>query len=59
MNVNVGDVRFLENLAAGTGSSYGIQAAVKSWTDEVCEYRVLTVRSVGGGAEADHCSCVA
>lgn len=26
-----------ENLAAGTGSSYDIAAAVKSWTDEVCE----------------------
>ncbi|KAI0669976.1 CAP domain-containing protein, partial [Trametes maxima] len=25
---------FGENLAAGTGSSYGIQSAVKSWTDE-------------------------
>ncbi len=25
-----------ENLAAGTGSSYDIAAAVKSWTDEVC-----------------------
>ncbi|KAH9857844.1 CAP domain-containing protein [Lenzites betulinus] len=29
---------FGENLAAGTGSSYDIQAAVKSWTDEVSEY---------------------
>ncbi|KAI0704883.1 CAP domain-containing protein [Cytidiella melzeri] len=29
---------FGENLAAGTGSSYGISAAVKSWTDEVSEY---------------------
>ena len=29
--------RFAENLAAGTGSSYDIAAAVKSWTDEVCE----------------------
>ncbi|CDO72316.1 hypothetical protein BN946_scf184977.g13 [Trametes cinnabarina] len=29
---------FGENLAAGTGSSYGIQAAVKSWTDEVSQY---------------------
>ncbi|KAI0361709.1 PR-1-like protein [Trametes cingulata] len=29
---------FGENLAAGTGSSYGIQEAVKSWTDEVSEY---------------------
>lgn len=28
---------FVENLAAGTGSSYGIAAAVKSWTDEVCK----------------------
>lgn len=27
-----------ENLAAGTGPSYGISAAVKSWTDEVGEY---------------------
>ena len=27
-----------ENLAAGTGSSYGIAAAIKSWTDEVCTY---------------------
>ncbi|PPQ76412.1 hypothetical protein CVT24_012629 [Panaeolus cyanescens] len=27
-----------ENLAAGTGSSYGIAAAVKSWTDEVSDY---------------------
>ncbi|KAI0374243.1 PR-1-like protein [Pilatotrama ljubarskyi] len=29
---------FGENLAAGTGDSYGIQSAVKSWTDEVSEY---------------------
>ncbi|KAI0639329.1 hypothetical protein C8Q77DRAFT_53695 [Trametes polyzona] len=29
---------FGENLAAGTGNSYGIQSAVKSWTDEVSEY---------------------
>ncbi|GJE86048.1 PR-1-like protein [Phanerochaete sordida] len=29
---------FGENLAAGTGSSYDITAAVKSWTDEVSEY---------------------
>ncbi|KAF8203041.1 PR-1-like protein [Pholiota molesta] len=29
---------FGENLAAGTGSSYGIAAAVKSWTDEVSQY---------------------
>ncbi|EIW64740.1 PR-1-like protein [Trametes versicolor FP-101664 SS1] len=29
---------FGENLAAGTGSSYGIASAVKSWTDEVSEY---------------------
>ncbi|KAF5313070.1 hypothetical protein D9619_003028 [Psilocybe cf. subviscida] len=29
---------FGENLAAGTGSSYGIAAAIKSWTDEVSEY---------------------
>ncbi|KAI0640079.1 CAP domain-containing protein [Trametes polyzona] len=29
---------FGENLAAGTGSSYNIQAAVKSWTDEVSQY---------------------
>ena len=28
---------FGENLAAGTGSSYGIASAVKSWTHEVCE----------------------
>ena len=28
---------YAENLAAGTGSSYDIAAAVKSWTDEVCE----------------------
>ncbi|KAG6813083.1 hypothetical protein H0H92_014142 [Tricholoma furcatifolium] len=27
-----------ENLAAGTGSSYDIQAAIQSWTDEVSEY---------------------
>ncbi|KAH9946689.1 CAP domain-containing protein [Amylocystis lapponica] len=27
-----------ENLAAGTGSSYGIDAAIKSWTDEVSQY---------------------
>jgi hypothetical protein len=27
-----------ENLAAGTGSSYDIATAIKSWTDEVCEY---------------------
>jgi len=27
-----------ENLAAGTGSAYGIPAAVKSWTDEVSSY---------------------
>jgi len=30
--------RFGENLAAGTGSSYGISQAIKSWTDEVSEY---------------------
>lgn len=29
---------FGENLAAGTGSSYDIAAAIKSWTDEVSEY---------------------
>ncbi|RPD82630.1 PR-1-like protein [Lentinus tigrinus ALCF2SS1-7] len=29
---------FGENLAAGTGSSYGIGPAVKSWTDEVSDY---------------------
>ncbi|TCD63996.1 hypothetical protein EIP91_004698 [Steccherinum ochraceum] len=29
---------FGENLAAGTGTSYGIAAAIKSWTDEVSEY---------------------
>ncbi|KJA26166.1 hypothetical protein HYPSUDRAFT_133830, partial [Hypholoma sublateritium FD-334 SS-4] len=29
---------FGENLAAGTGSSYGIAAAIKSWTDEVSQY---------------------
>ena len=28
---------FGENLAAGTASDYGIAAAIKSWTDEVCE----------------------
>ncbi|CCM00951.1 uncharacterized protein FIBRA_02998 [Fibroporia radiculosa] len=28
----------LENLAAGTGSSYGISAAISSWTNEVSEY---------------------
>ncbi|RPD62842.1 PR-1-like protein [Lentinus tigrinus ALCF2SS1-6] len=27
-----------ENLAAGTGSSYGIATAIKSWTDEVSQY---------------------
>ncbi|KAI0932293.1 hypothetical protein AcV5_004441 [Taiwanofungus camphoratus] len=27
-----------ENLAAGTGSSYGIDAAIQSWTNEVSEY---------------------
>jgi uncharacterized protein YkwD len=27
-----------ENLAAGTGSSYGIAAAIKSWTDESKDY---------------------
>jgi hypothetical protein len=26
-----------ENLAAGTGSGFDIAAAIKSWTDEVCE----------------------
>lgn len=30
--------RITENLAAGTGDSYDIAAAVKSWTDEVSEY---------------------
>ena len=30
-------LNFPENLAAGTGSAYGIAEAVKSWTDEVCE----------------------
>ncbi|KAG5733257.1 Protein PRY1 [Termitomyces sp. T112] len=29
---------FGENLAAGTGSAYNIQAAVKSWTDEAVDY---------------------
>ncbi|KAK7694568.1 hypothetical protein QCA50_001754 [Cerrena zonata] len=29
---------FGENLAAGTGDSYGIAEAIKSWTDEVSEY---------------------
>ncbi|KAF9458191.1 CAP domain-containing protein [Collybia nuda] len=29
---------FGENLAAGTGSSYGISTAIKSWTDEVGRY---------------------
>ncbi|KAI0724475.1 CAP domain-containing protein [Cerioporus squamosus] len=29
---------FGENLAAGTGGSYGIGPAVKSWTDEVSDY---------------------
>ncbi|EIM92857.1 PR-1-like protein [Stereum hirsutum FP-91666 SS1] len=29
---------FGENLAAGTGDSYDIAAAVKSWTDEVSQY---------------------
>ncbi|KAG7099397.1 hypothetical protein E1B28_001250 [Marasmius oreades] len=30
---------FGENLAAGTGGSYGITAAIKSWTDEVKDYK--------------------
>lgn len=29
---------FGENLAAGTGSSYGIEAAIQSWTNEVSQY---------------------
>ncbi|EPQ60852.1 PR-1-like protein [Gloeophyllum trabeum ATCC 11539] len=29
---------FGENLAAGTGDSYGIASAVKSWTDEASQY---------------------
>jgi len=29
---------FGENLAAGTGPTYGIPDAIKSWTDEVSEY---------------------
>ncbi|PPQ89587.1 hypothetical protein CVT25_012332 [Psilocybe cyanescens] len=29
---------FGENLAAGTGSDYGISQAIKDWTDEVSEY---------------------
>ncbi|KIJ45131.1 hypothetical protein M422DRAFT_29984 [Sphaerobolus stellatus SS14] len=29
---------FGENLAAGTGSGYGIPQAIKSWTDEVSQY---------------------
>ncbi|OCH96482.1 PR-1-like protein [Obba rivulosa] len=29
---------FGENLAAGTGSSYGIDAAIQSWTSEVSQY---------------------
>jgi hypothetical protein len=37
--------RFAENLAAGTGSSYDIAAAVKSWTDEVCKCR-NTIRQI-------------
>ena len=43
-------VYLVENLAAGTGSSYGITEAVKSWTDEVCKciicYFYLEVRSL-------------
>jgi hypothetical protein len=31
----------LENLAAGTGSDYGIPEAIKSWTDEVSKYTKL------------------
>ncbi len=31
---------FTENLAAGTGDAYDIAAAVKSWTDEACEYNI-------------------
>lgn len=27
---------YAENLAAGTGSGYGIQQAVQSWTNEAC-----------------------
>ena len=32
---------FGENLAAGTGDSYGISQAIKSWTDEACTCSVL------------------
>lgn len=32
---------FGENLAAGTGNSYTIETAVKSWTDEVCQWSRL------------------
>ena len=34
-----------ENLAAGTGSSYGIYPAVKSWTDEVCTSLIIYATS--------------
>jgi hypothetical protein len=34
--VVISQCRCTENLAAGTGNSYTIASAVKSWTDEVC-----------------------
>lgn len=35
--------RSIENLAAGTGNSYGIPQAIKSWADEASEYQTVQV----------------
>lgn len=32
---------YAENLAAGTGSGYGIQQAVQSWTNEECLFMMF------------------
>lgn len=39
----------VENLAAGTGSSYGISAAITSWTSEVCAYIMIASSVISHG----------
>lgn len=36
---------YAENLAAGTGSGYGIQQAVQSWTNEAC-LSMMSLRAI-------------
>lgn len=43
-----------ENLAAGTGSGYGIPQAIGSWTDEVCEF--IPNSLTGGFSRIDYMS---